>query len=322
MKTKIPALLLSALLCLSLITPAFAAWEEWFDDEGNSQGWHDASETKPDPKPEEPDPGPSTPSDRDDDDDDDGYRISTPTRTPGGKVQVRPSSASQGSKVTITVIPDDGYELDTLTVKDSRGNSIKLTDEGGGKYTFIMPASKVTVEVTFKRTASSGSHFTDVPASHTFYGDISWVAAQGYMGGYNDGTFRPSANTTRQALWMVLARIDGANPTDMSAARDWATRNGVSDGSNPGGAMTRQQMVTMLYRYAMSKGYKTTGGVSLDSFTDASGVADYAQDAMSWAVGNGIVQGTGGGALNPNGTATRAHFAAFLHRFCTSMGIA
>ncbi|WP_300692520.1 S-layer homology domain-containing protein [uncultured Oscillibacter sp.] len=266
----------------------------------------------------QPDPTPGT----SDDDDDDGYRISTPSRTSGGKVQVRPGSAGQGIKVTITVTPDSGYELDALTVRDAKGNTITLTNEGGGKYSFIIPASRVTVDATFKRTGASTGGFTDVPASHAFYGDISWVAAQGYMGGYSDGSFRPSANTTRQALWMVLARIDGASPSDMAAARDWATQNSVSDGSNPGGAMTRQQMVTMLYRYAQSKGYKTTGGVSLDSFTDASSVADYARDAMNWAVGNGIVQGTGNGTLNPDGTATRAHFAAFLHRFCTSMGIA
>lgn len=314
MRKRISALLLSLILCFSLAATALAAGDWYLDDNGNL---YQQEETKPDPR---PDPTPST-SDSSDDDDD-GYRISTPGRTPGGKVQVRPGSASQGSKVTITVTPDSGYELDTLTVKDAKGNTITLTDEGGGKFTFIMPASKVTVSATFKRAASAGGSFTDVPASHAFYGDISWAAAQGYMGGYGDGTFRPSANTTRQALWMVLARIDGASPADMAAARDWATRNSVSDGSNPGGAMTRQQMVTMLYRYALSKGYKTTGGVSLDSFTDASGVADYAQDAMSWAVGNGIVQGTGDGALNPSGTATRAHFAAFLHRFCVSAGIA
>lgn len=312
MKKRISALLLSLVLCFSLAGTAFA--KEILDDEGNV--YEEKEPTKPDPK---PDPTPST---RDDDDDDDSYSVGVPSRVTGGKVQVRPGSASQGSKVTITVTPDSGYELDTLTVKDSKGNIIKLTDEGGGKFTFIMPASKVTVEAAFKRTASTGGSFTDVPAGHAFYGDISWAAAKGYMGGYSDGSFRPSANTTRQALWMVLARIDGASPADMAAARGWAIRNSVSDGSNPGGAMTRQQMVTMLYRYAQSKGCKTTGGVSLDSFTDASSVAGYAQDAMSWAVGSGIVQGTGNGALNPTGTATRAHFAAFLHRFCVSAGIA
>lgn len=310
MKKRISALLLSLVLCFSLVGTTFA--REILDDEGNI--YEEKEPTKPEPKPE--------PSTRDDDDDDDrGYQVSTPGRTPGGKVQVRPGSASQGSKVTVTVTPDAGYELDTLTVKDAKGNVITLTDAGGGTYTFIMPASRVTVSATFKRAAAGGS-FTDVPAAHAFYGDISWAAARGYMGGYTDGTFRPSANTTRQALWMVLARIDGAAPADMAAARAWATQNGVSDGSNPGGAMTRQQMVTMLYRYAQSKGYKTTGGVSLENFQDASGVAGYARDAMGWAVGNGIVQGTGDGALNPGGTATRAHFAAFLHRFCDGADIA
>lgn len=314
MRKRISALLLSLILCPSLTGTAFAAGDWYLDDNGNL---YQQEETKPDPK---PDPTPST---RDDDDDDDSYSVGVPSRVTGGKVQVRPNSAEKGDKVTITVTPDPGYELDTLTVRDAKGNTITLTDEGGGKYSFIMPGSRVKVDASFKRTGSAaGGVFSDVPAAHAFHGDISWAAARGYMGGYGDGTFRPSANTTRQALWMVLARIDGAAPADMAAARDWAARNGVSDGSNPGGAMTRQQMVTMLYRYAQSKGYKTTGGVSLEGFTDASGVADYARDAMGWAVGNGIVQGTGNGALNPGGTATRAHFAAFLHRFCTSAGIA
>ena len=113
----------------------------------------------------------------------------------------------------------------------------------------------------------------------------------------------------------------GASPADMAAARSWALQAGVSDGTNGGSGMTRQQMVTMLYRYAQMKGYSTAGGISLDQFSDAAAVAGYAKDAMSWAVGNGIVQGNGN-ALNPNGAATRAHFAAFLHRFCTSAGIA
>lgn len=313
MKKRISALLLSLVLCFSLIGTASA--KRVIDDDG-----HVYEETEQPPKP----PQPSIPdSSYDDDDDDDrGYQVSTPNRTPGGTIRVRPANASQGSKVTITVTPNPGYELDTLTVRDAKGNAITVTKEGDGTYSFIMPGSKVSVSATFKPIASTGGSFTDVPASHAFYGDISWAAAQGYMGGYADGTFRPSANTTRQALWMVLARIDGANPGDMAAARAWATQNDISDGTNPGGAMTRQQMVAMLYRYAQAKGYKTTGGTSLDSFRDAASVADYAQDAMRWAVGNGIVQGTTDGVLNPAGTATRAHFAAFLHRFCVSAGIA
>ena len=231
-------------------------------------------------------------------------------------------SPSKGSTVTITVRPNDGYVLDSLTVTDRNGKTISITKVSDTEYTFIMPEGRVKVTPVFRSVAAPVTGvFRDVPATHTFYGDISWVASQGYMGGYEDGAFRPGANTTRQALWMVLARMDGANPATMTEARSWAVRHNVSDGSNPGGAMTRQQMVTMLYRYAQMKGYSTTGGIGLEQFSDASAVAGYAKDAMSWAVGNGIVQGNGN-ALNPNGAATRAHFAAFLHRFCTSVGIA
>lgn len=247
----------------------------------------------------------------------------TVVKTGGGTVTCRPGSPSKGTVVRITVHPNDGYVLDRLTVTDRNGNSISVTKVSDTEYTFVMPEGRVKVTPEFKaiNTPAPAGVFPDVPASHTFYNDISWVASKGYMGGYNDGTFRPSANTTRQALWMVLARMDGANPANMDEARSWAIQNGVSDGSNPGNAMTRQQMVTMLYRYAQFKGYATTGGTGLDQFTDASAVADYARDAMSWAVGNGIVQGNGT-VLNPAGIATRAHFAAFLHRFCNSVGIA
>ena len=245
--------------------------------------------------------------------------------TKNGSVRVSPSSAAKGEKVTVTVRPNDGYVLDTLTIKDANGKEITLTKVNDTTYTFIMPETSVSVDATFK-AADSGTEetkgFSDVAKDYTFYADITWVADKGYMQGYSDGTFRPTANTTRQALWMVLARIDGANPSDMSAARAWAMASKISDGTNPGNAMSRQQMVTMLYRYAQLKGYKLDGGKSLDTFSDAGSVADYAKDAMSWAVGNGIVQGTGSNALNPEGPATRAHFAAFLHRFCQTAGIA
>lgn len=104
------------------------------------------------------------------------------------------------------------------------------------------------------------------------------------MSGYGNGMFRPSANTARQALWMIQARLDGANPADMAAARSWAVANGVSNSTRPGESTTRQQMVTMLYRYAQMKGYDTSGGVSLSSYPDASSVAPYAQNTMSQAV--------------------------------------
>lgn len=107
----------------------------------------------------------------------------------------------------------------------------------------------------------------------------------------------------------------------MSAARNWAMASNISDGTRPEEAMSRQQMVTMLYRYAQMKGYKTDGGKDLGAYPDAASVASYAQDAMSWAVGNGIVTGDSSGRLNPAGAASRAHFAAFLHRFAGVAGL-
>lgn len=246
--------------------------------------------------------------------------------TEHGKVTVRPDSAVKDQKVTITVTPDQGYALDTLTVTDANGSKVTLTKVNDTTYTFLMPGVGVTVEADFAATGEEPAEtpkFSDVAdKSYTFYADIMWAAEKGYMNGYSNGTFRPNNSTTRQALWMVLARIDGANPSDMSAARAWAMASKISDGTNPEAAMSRQQMVTMLYRYAQLKGYKTSGGTSISTYPDAAGVASYAQDAMSWAVGNGIVTGTSDGRLNPAGTASRAHFAAFLHRFCTTAGIA
>lgn len=252
-----------------------------------------------------------------------GYSVSV-SKTTNGKVSVSPSRAEEGDTVTITVTPDKGYELDKLTVKDADGNTIRTTNEGDGKYTFIMPDGKVTIEVTFKAIeedtapAPATPSFSDVPSSFWAYQQITWVAEQGIMNGYANGTFAPDNNTTRQALWMVLGRLSGELNADstMAQAREWAIANNVSDGTNPGNAMSRQQMVTMLYRYAQMKGYATNGSTDLSTYPDAAGVASYAQDALSWAVANGVVTGTTDGRLNPEGTASRAHFAVFMYRFC------
>lgn len=120
---------------------------------------------------------------------------------------------------------------------------------------------------------------------------------------------------TRQQLWMILARLSGERPASMAEAKVWAVENGVSDGSNPGGSVTRQQMVTILYRYAQMMGYRTSGAAGLEEFPDHALVAAYAKDAMAWSVGNGIVGGTADGRLNSAGTATRAQFATILMRF-------
>ncbi len=261
---------------------------------------------------------------RDDRDDKDTSSPVTVKRPSHGTVTASPSDPKKGDTVTITVRPDSGYELATLTVRRSGGGAIATTKVSDTEYTFTMPAGNVIIEATFriKTETPAAPSFPDVPVGYTFYGDITWAASRGYMAGYGDGTFRPTANTTRQALWMVLGRMAGASPADMAAARSWALQAGVSDGTNGGSGMTRQQMVTMLYRYAQQRGYKVSGSANLADCPDGGSVAGYAREAMGWAVANGIVQGTADGRLNPGGVATRAHFAAFLHRFCQTVGIA
>ena len=245
------------------------------------------------------------------------YSVTTPSKTENGTVTVSPRSAEKGDSVTITVKPDSGYQLDDLTVTDKNGKELKLTDKGNGKYTFTMPASKVTVTPTFVKIAQqpTGKTFVDVDKSDWFADAVAYVTDKGLMNGTGSDTFSPNASTTRGMLMTVLARYAGEDTTGGSPwyqkGMNWAKAKGVSDGTNPEVNITREQLVTMLYRYA---GSPATNG-SLDNFSDAASVSSYAVNAMQWAVANGIVNGSNG-KLNPQNNATRAQVAAILMRFC------
>nr|WP_325211353.1 S-layer homology domain-containing protein [uncultured Oscillibacter sp.] len=161
--------------------------------------------------------------------------------------------------------------------------------------------------------------FADVPGTHWAVNEIRWARNGGLMSGYDNGEFRPWADTTRQQLWMVLARLAGARPADMEAARQWAVNTGVSDGTNPHGVLSRQQLVTMLYRFAKTRGADVSASAKLGGYADSRAVASYAKDAFSWAVAKGIVGGDANGRLNPENTATRAHFAVLLYRYSSNV---
>ena len=245
------------------------------------------------------------------------YSVTIPNKTENGTVTVSPRSAEKGDTVTITAKPDSGYQLDDLTVTDKNGKKLKLTDKGNGKYTFTMPASKVTVTPTFVKIAQqpTGKTFSDVEKSDWFADAVAYVTDKGLMNGTGSDTFSPNASTTRGMLMTVLARYAGTDTTGSKPwyqkGMEWAKAHGVSDGTNPEVNITREQLVTMLYRYA---GSPATNG-SLDNFSDAASVSSYAVNAMQWAVANGIVNGSNG-KLNPQDNATRAQVAAILMRFC------
>ena len=261
--------------------------------------------------------------------------------TDNGSVKVSPARASKGSTVTVTVRPDEGYELDELTVTDKNGDSVKLTDKGDGKYTFQMPASKVTVEAVFTAVEPEpeGLPFTDVTSGDWFYDAVAYVYDKGMMEGTTDTTFAPTMNLTRSMIAQVLYNLEerpeapgAAGFPDVAAgawyadAVNWAAARGIVKGYDTGAfgpedSVTREQLAAILYRYAQAKGYDTTqGGMAVREFSDSASISDWAQTAMSWAVNAQVLSGKGNGVLDPQGTATRAEVAQMLMNFVEHVG--
>ena len=258
-----------------------------------------------------------------------------------GSVKVSPTRASKGSTVTVTVKPDEGYELDKLTVTDKNGDRIKLTDKGDGKYTFQMPASKVTVEAVFTAVEPEpeGLPFTDVTSGDWFYDAVAYVYDKGMMEGTTDTTFAPTMNLTRSMIAQVLYNLEerpeapgAAGFPDVAAgawyadAVNWAAARGIVKGYDTGAfgpedSVTREQLAAILYRYAQAKGYDTTqGGMAVREFSDSASISDWAQEAMAWAVNAQVLSGKGNGVLDPQGTATRAEVAQMLMNFVEHVG--
>lgn len=237
--------------------------------------------------------------------------------TEGGTVRVTPANAAEGSTVTIVVTPDQGQKLQSLEVVDKDGDSLELTDLGGGRYSFEMPSGKVTVKAEFGK---AGLPYNDVKEGDWFYSAVEYVTEAGLMGDTGHGSFEPNTNTTRAMIWAILARLSGVDTTPVSGpwysvAQEWAMNSGVSDGTNPNGAITREQLVTMLYRYAETHGIDVTeGGMAIREFVDVERVSSFAGPAMTWAVNTGLISGIDG-KLVPQGLATRSQVATVLMRF-------
>ena len=237
--------------------------------------------------------------------------------TEGGTVRVTPANAAEGSTVTIVVTPDQGQELRSLEVLDKGGDSLELTDLGGGRFSFEMPRGKVTVKAEFGK---AGLPYHDVKEGDWFYSAVEYVTEAGLMGDTGHGSFEPNTNTTRAMIWAILARLSGVDTTPVSGpwysvAQEWAMNSGVSDGTNPNGAITREQLVTMLYRYAETHGIDVTeGGMAIREFADFESVSSFAGPAMTWAVNTGLISGIDG-KLVPQGLATRSQVATVLMRF-------
>ena len=161
--------------------------------------------------------------------------------------------------------------------------------------------------------------FSDVTRTDWFFAAVKGAYEKGLMSGTSAAKFSPSDDTTRGMVVTILARLDdvktaGSNPW-YAAGRTWAMTNGISDGTNMDGSVTREQLAAILYRYAVMKGYDVRVSASLSRYSDADKVSDWAVTAMHWAVGAGLINGRSANTLAPQGTAMRAEVAAILLRF-------
>lgn len=229
-----------------------------------------------------------------------------------GSVTVSGGWAEVGSEVTLTVTPDEGWRLGSLSAVGPDGAQLALRSLGGGRYAFTMPGGKVTVSAVFVR--GEGLGFTDVAPGAWYYDAVAYVSENGLMNGVDTGIFDPDGSLTRAMVWTILARIEGADTeggeTWYAKARDWAMETGVSDGTDAMGAITREQLVTMLWR---SRG--EPGADFLLTARDADSISSWAYEAMRWAVSEGIIEGDENGFISPAATATRAQAAAIIMRF-------
>ena len=249
-----------------------------------------------------------------------------------GSVTVSPKNASKGSTVTVTVTPDKGYALEKLAVTDKNGSALNLTDKGGGQYTFTMPSGSVTVAATFMDDNTMLNFFVDVPAGAYYYDAVLWAAEGGIVTGTDAVHFSPDASCTRAQLVTFLWRAAGSpvvnyamNFTDVDGgayyaeAVRWAASEKVVEGTTaetfaPDAAVTRAQVVTMLYRFAKAQGMDTTqGGMAIREFDDFDAVPAYALEAMDWAVNAGVLKGDNNRLL-PQDNCTRAQIVTMLYR--------
>ena len=286
-----------------------------------------------------------------------GYSVTIATPT-HGKVTANPTSGNAGSKITLTVTPEPGYVLDTLTAKDSHGNEVQFTKNSDGTYSFTMPAANVTVNAAFKNDAETPiptaqpsepdpaeaqtckhdadcplTAFTDLDPDAWYHDGVHWALENGVMNGMGDGLFQPDTSTSRAMIVTILWRMEGAPEypdlldfTDVepdswyASAVRWTASEEIVNGYNettfgPNDSVTREQLVTILCRYANYRGEDVDKDASLSVYTDSAKISDWAESSLRWAIASGIIHGIEDNVLSPDTEATRAQVATMLMRY-------
>ena len=266
-----------------------------------------------------------------------GERTYPPTilETEHGTVTVDPTHPRQGDPVTITAQPDEGYEVGEITVTRTDGSQVELTENSDGTWGFTQPGESVTIAVTFRCDGGElcpSAHLTDVELNAWYHEAVDYVVEHGIMAGVSATAFQPNGSLTRGQVVQILHNLEGkpeetaeAPFTDTAGhwaleAIAWAAQNnvvaGYDDGTfGPEKLVTREEFAQMMYNYAKFKGYDLTAGGDLAQFPDAGAISDWAETALSWANGKGLINGHDNGTIDPQGNTTRAQAASIMKNF-------
>lgn len=275
------------------------------------------------------------------------YNITVPSVS-HGKITASEKNAGQGTVVYLTVTPDPGYQLDSITITGPRGKEVPVTRESDGRYSFQMPNGTAQISVKFvpvgsgqpeqptQPTLAGTTPFVDMLETDWFYPAVAQVYEKGWMTGTSENTFAPRAKTSRGMIVTILHKLEGNPEAEGSYFADvplncyytravsWAAEQGIISGYGdgrfgPDDSLTREQIVMILYSYAKYKGMDVSAQSGLEQFTDLDQLSSEAQQAMSWAHGVGLISGKGDGILDPAGPAIRAEMAALLVQFVSLM---
>ena len=266
-----------------------------------------------------------------------GERTYPPTilETEHGTVTVDPTHPRQGDTVTITAQADEGYEVGEVTVTRPDGSQVELTENSDGTWGFTQPGESVTIAVAFRCDGGElcpSAHLTDVELGTWYHEAVDYVVEHGIMAGVSATAFQPNGSLTRGQVVQILHNLEGkpeetaeAPFTDTAGhwaleAIAWAAQNnvvaGYDDGTfGPEKLVTREEFAQMMYNYAKFKGYDLTAGGDLAQFPDAGAISDWAETALSWANGKGLINGHDNGTIDPQGNTTRAQAASIMKNF-------
>lgn len=224
-----------------------------------------------------------------------------------------------GGRIMVEVMPDKGYKVGQFVIVNSKGEEIKITAKNDYEYYFYCPNDYVFIYVNFVLDGETANNlwFADVKSTEWYYGYVYGVAEREIMTGASAYIFNPNSKMTRAMMWTVLYRYaDNSKSTSgvewYKNAKNWVVENNYSDGQNYESDITRQEVATILYRYAQSPSVATN---YISGYTDGSSVASWAKDAMNWAVSKGIITGNTKGELQPTEFASRAEVATIFMRF-------